>query len=190
LENDYIEKLSKNLPTQIIDRYWQLKKWNVPEDTYTYNFSKNLFPLMERIINDLDVKPGFLGIFMGHKLKFALSHYKVGEEFKFNMLYPLFKFLKENDLNEQLSLRMIAELVQHPKMDFESILNAIKFKRYSKEDILDKIPILVDKFAEGKTDIHESDLINYVTGQLRNMAMGNMDLKELSESVAGKRFYD
>jgi hypothetical protein len=85
---------------------------------------------------------------------------------------------------------MIAELVQHPKMDFESILNAIKFKRYSKEDILDKIPILVDKFAEGKTDIHESDLINYVTGQLRNMAMGNMDLKELSESVAGKRFYD
>ena len=190
LENDYIEKLSKDLPTQIIDRYRQLKKWNIPEDTYTYIFSKNLFPLMERIINDLNVKPGFLGVFLGHKLKFALGHYKVGEGFKFNMLYPLFKFLKENDLNKQLSLRMIAELVQHPKMDFESILNAIKFKRYSKEDILDKIPILVDKFAEGKTDIHESDLINYVTGQLRNMAMGNMDLKELSESVAGKRFYD
>jgi len=190
LKNEYIEELAKNLPTQIIDRYKQLKKWHVPEDTYTYIFSKNLFPLMERMVNELGVNPGFLGTFLGHRVKFAEGHYKHPKEFKYTMLYHLFKFLKDNGLNEQLALRMLPELIQHPKMDFESILNAIKFKRYRKEEILDKIPILTHKFAEGKTIIVESDLINYVTGQLRNMALGNMELKELSESVTGKRFID
>jgi len=85
---------------------------------------------------------------------------------------------------------MLPELVQHPKMDFESILNAINFKRYSENEILEKIPILTDKFAEGKDTIIESDLINYVMGQLRNMAMGNMDLKALSDKITGERFYD
>jgi glutamyl-tRNA(Gln) amidotransferase subunit E len=190
LKNEYIEELAKTLPTQIIDRYKQLKKWHVPEDTYTYIFSKNLFPLMERMVNELGVNPGFLGTFLGHRVKFAEGHYKHPKEFKYTMLYHLFKFLKDNGLNEQLALRMLPELIQHPKMDFESILNAIKFKRYRKEEILDKIPILTHKFAEGKTIIVESDLINYVTGQLRNMALGNMELKELSESVTGKRFID
>jgi glutamyl-tRNA(Gln) amidotransferase subunit E len=186
LKNEYIEELAKNLPTQIIYRYKQLKKWHVPEDTYTYIFSKNLFPLMERMVNELGVNPGFLGTFLGHRVKFAEGHYKHPKEFKYTMLYHLFKFLKDNGLNEQLALRMLPELIQHPKMDFESILNAIKFKRYRKEEILDKIPILTHKFAEGKTIIVESDLINYVTGQLRNMALGNMSLRELSESIKGK----
>ncbi len=190
LKNEYIEELSKNLPEQVIKRYKQLKKWDVPEDTYTFIFSKNLFPLMERMVDELKVNPKFLGTFIGHRVKFAEGHYTHPKEFKYTMLYHLFKFLKDNNLHEELAIRMLPELIQHPKMDFESILNAIKFKRYSKEEILDKIPILIDKFAEGKTDISETDMINYVTGQLRNMALGNMDLKELSESVAGKRFFD
>ncbi len=190
LENDYIDELAKNLPTQIIDRYEQLKKWNVPEDTYTYIFSKNLFPLMDRIINELGLKPSFIGSFLGHKLKFVMGHYRAGHGFKFSMLFHLFKFLKESNLKEDLALRILPELVQHPKMDFDSILNAINFKRYSEKEILDKIPILTDKFAEGKDTIIESDLINYVMGQLRNMAMGNMDLKALSDKITGKRFYD
>ena len=190
LENDYIDELAKNLPTQIIDRYEQLKKWNVPEDTYTYIFSKNLFPLMERIIKELSLNPTFLGSFLGHKLKFVMGHYRAGNGFKFSMLFHLFKFLNKSNLKKDLALRMLPELVQHPKMDFESILNAINFKRYSENEILEKIPILTDKFAEGKDTIIESDLINYVMGQLRNMAMGNMDLKALSDKITGERFYD
>jgi len=190
LKNEYIDKLSKNLPTDMIVRYKQLKKWNVPEDTYTYIFSKNLFPIMERIVNELQVSPRFLGNFLGHRLKFALGHYKPAGEFKFTMLYPLFKFIKESGLRAELALRMIPELVQHPKMEFESILNAIKFKRYTLDEITDKIPILTDKFAEGKDCISETDLINFVMGQLRNMALGNVDMKELSDAITGPRFID
>ena len=190
LKNEHIDELSANLPSDIIERYKQLKKWNVPEDTFTYIFSKNLFPLMERIINELHVSPRFLGNFLGHRLKFALGHYQPSGEFKFTMLYPLFKFLKDSGLREELAFRMIPELVQHPKMEFESILSAIKFKRYTLDEITDKIPILSDKFAEGKWMISETDLINFVMGQLRNMALGNVDMKELSDAITGPRFID
>ncbi len=190
LKNEHIDKLSANLPSDIIERYKQLKKWNVPEDTFTYIFSKNLFPLMERIINELNVSPRFLGNFLGHRLKFALGHYQPSGEFKFTMLYPLFRFLKDSGLREELAFRMIPELVQHPKMEFESILSAIKFKRYTLDEITDKIPILSDKFAEGKWMIIETDLINFVMGQLRNMALGNVDMKELSDAITGPRFID
>lgn len=189
LKNEYIDGLAKNLPVDIIDRYKQLKKWKVPEDTYTYIFSKNLFPLMERIVNELQVPPRFLGNFLGHRLKFSLGHYKPSGEFKFSLLYPLFKFLKDSELRYELALRMIPELVQHPKMEFESILNAIKFKRYSMDDITCKIPILTDKFIEGKEIISETDLINFVMGQLRNMALGNVDMEALSNEITGIRFY-
>ncbi|MEN8225692.1 MAG: Glu-tRNA(Gln) amidotransferase subunit GatE, partial [Bacteroidota bacterium] len=40
LEEKHIDEIGKNLPTDIIDRYRQLKKWNIPEDTYTYIFKR------------------------------------------------------------------------------------------------------------------------------------------------------
>jgi glutamyl-tRNA(Gln) amidotransferase subunit E len=93
LENDYIENLKKDLPTDVIDRYYQLKKWNVPEDTYTYIFKKNLFPLIERIVNELNTNPKFTGTFFGHKLKFIEGHYLPAEEFNYKIIYAMFRFL-------------------------------------------------------------------------------------------------
>ncbi|MDD4087594.1 MAG: Glu-tRNA(Gln) amidotransferase subunit GatE, partial [Bacteroidales bacterium] len=45
LEDTQIENLRSQLPEEVIDHYHQLQAWGVPEDTYTYIFSKNLFPL-------------------------------------------------------------------------------------------------------------------------------------------------
>jgi glutamyl-tRNA(Gln) amidotransferase subunit E len=49
LTDEYINKLSQNVPVYISERYQQLKGWSVPEDTYKYLLSKNLVPLIERI---------------------------------------------------------------------------------------------------------------------------------------------
>src|SRR5208337_2947883 len=53
LEDSYIDELSKNLPVEVIERYHQLKKWGVPEDTYTFIFKRNHFPMIERIVKEL-----------------------------------------------------------------------------------------------------------------------------------------
>ena len=48
-----IEKIRENLPSDVIDRYNTMKKWGIPEDTYTYIFKKNLFPIIQSIVDEL-----------------------------------------------------------------------------------------------------------------------------------------
>jgi len=79
---------------------------------------------------------------------------------------------------------MLPEMIVHPKMDYDSILTSINFKKYSKEEILSKLQVLHDKFAESKDgDISETDLKNWVMGSLRNIAIGNVNLTELSKEI-------
>jgi glutamyl-tRNA(Gln) amidotransferase subunit E len=183
LENEYIDSLNKNLPEDVIDNYRQLKKWGIPEETYTYIFSKNLFPLIEKVIIDLGVNPTYAGTFFGHEVKFAEGHYKGPEKFDYNKVYSLFSFLNDKGIKHKLAEKMLPDMVEHPKMDFESILTSIKYKKYSKDEILSKLPLLYEKFSEGKVEISKPKLKNWVMGNLRNIAMGNINLTELSKEI-------
>lgn len=183
LEDKYIESLSKNLPEDIIDRYRKLKEWKIPEDTYLYLFSKNHFPLIERIINELGINPVFVGTFFGHTLKFAEFHYKVSPDFTYKMIYGLFTFLTNKGIHPQIAVNMLPELLEHPKMDFDSILSGLKFKKMTDEAIIDKVPVLVEKFNQSQSNPDARDRTNWVMGQLRNIALGNMDLTVLSRKI-------
>ncbi|NOY49380.1 MAG: Glu-tRNA(Gln) amidotransferase subunit GatE [Chlorobi bacterium] len=183
LEDDYIKKLESQLPEDIIDRYNKLKDWGVPEDVYTYIFSKNLFPLMEEIIGKTGVKPSYLGTFLGHELKFAEGQSKNEGEFNYRILLRLFEFLKEQNYDFALAEVMLKDLMEHPKMEFESILANLKHKKIPREEILARIPFLKQKFAEGKTEIDELKQRNWIMGQLKGQAIGNIDLQELSKEI-------
>lgn len=183
LDDDYIESLSKNLPEDIIDRYRKLKAWKIPEDTFTYIFSKDHFPLIEKIINELGVDPVFVGTFFGHTLKHAEGKYTGADELYDTKIYKLFAYLKEEGLDYRLAKAILPELVEHPKMDFESILAEMKFRRVKEKAIMDSIPVLKEKFNKEngiKNGLHR---VNWVMGQLRKRALGNMDLSELSKKI-------
>lgn len=183
LASEYIDTLSKRLPQDVIDNYKQLKKWGVPEDVYTYIFSKNLFPIIAKIVGELDINPSYAGTFFGHEVKFAEGHYKGPEKFDYSRVYKLFRFLNKKGLQYEIAEKMLQEMIEHPKMDFESILTSIKFKKHSKEEIISKVPILYEKFTEGKDDISKPDLKDWVMGKLRNIALGNVNLTELSKEI-------
>ena len=186
LEEAYIDSLKKNIPTEIIDRYNQLKTWNVPEDTYTYIFKKNLFPLIERIVKELKINPVFVGTFFGHYIKFVEGHYKKGREFNFDIVYDLFVFLLKNKYDLKLAKKMFAILYVHPKMDMESVLISIKFKAISKEDITKHIPFLREKFSMIRFNELKDNEINWIMGQLQQMAIGNISMQALKKLVEKK----
>jgi glutamyl-tRNA(Gln) amidotransferase subunit E len=68
-------------------------------------------------------------------------------------------------------------------MDFESILNLLKFKKRTKEEITAPIKFLKEKYKEIGKKLTEEATVNWVMGELHNQAIGNMDLKELYEIV-------
>lgn len=183
LKNDYIEGLRKNIPSDIIDRYNQLIEWNVPESYYTYIFKKNLYPLMERMVNELKVDPRKLGTFFGQRLKYVEGHAKSVLEFNYNTIYKLYEFLKEKKIHNAIANRMISVIYEHPKMDFESVLDVIKFKKTFKEKILSHLSFLKKKFEETANNPTKQNEIDWIMGELQNVAIGNLDLSELSKIV-------
>ena len=186
LRDEYIEEIRKRLPEDVIDRYHKLKAWGVPEDTYTYIFSKDLFPLIERIVNEVEVEPSFCGTFFGHTLKFVEGHYKPSSAFNHKIIYGLFRFLKERNLDPELAKKMLPVVYQYPKMEFESVLTTIKFKTAEKGDIFNRIPFLKKKFSQIRQKAKPENEHNWIMGQLRPVALGNISLKELSGYINGQ----
>ena len=99
LEEEEIEAIRNILPEEVIDRYHKMKEWGIPEDTYTYIFKKNLFPLIEKIITELEIPAVYAGTFFGHKLKFIEGHYAKGDKYKHGVIYELFAYLREPGLD-------------------------------------------------------------------------------------------
>ncbi|MBL7086330.1 MAG: Glu-tRNA(Gln) amidotransferase subunit GatE [Candidatus Cloacimonetes bacterium] len=183
LDDDYINKLSENLPVDVYRRIEQLKNWNVPEDTYTYILKRNIMPIIENIINDLKINPKFVGTFFGHTLKWVEGKYNPSREFNYNKIYELFEYLKENNIELNIAKKMLPELYQNAQLDIESILKIIKFKRKTKEKILAMIPFLRKKFEEIKISKNSNVESNWMMGKLINDAIGNIPLKNLKTEI-------
>ena len=158
-------------------------EWKIPEDAFTYLLSKNFFPLMEKSIEELGVNPRFVGIFIGQHLKFTEGHYAKGKEFNYSMIYDLFKFLKEQHLDFVLAKKMLPVYYEHPKMDFDSILTSVRFKKLNKEEILSRIPFLSQKFKETAKVNSTVNKVNWIMGELRPIAIGNTDLSTLAAEI-------
>ena len=105
------------------------------EDTYTYIFSKNYFPIIKKIIEELQIDSKFVGTLFGHKFKYIEGHYQASPEFSPEQIYDVLQFLLKNNLELDLATKMLKVLYQHPKMDFDSILTSLQFKKLSEEAI-------------------------------------------------------
>ncbi|MDR2979811.1 MAG: Glu-tRNA(Gln) amidotransferase subunit GatE [Bacteroidales bacterium] len=178
LESDYIESLRKSIPEEVAARYSQLMMWGVPIDTYTYIFSKNQYPLIKKIVEELEINPKFVGVLFGHRLKNLHGEYRE-IPFKLDRIYDMFQYLKNNNMEQNIAPNMLVEMFKHPKMDFESILTMLNYKKISKEEIVNRIAFVSDKFVPFRKDTNEQDRVNSIMGQLRLMSEGNVNLTEL-----------
>ena len=187
LKNNYIEELHNNLPKDVIDNYKQMKKWGIPEDTYTYILKKNLFPLISDIVNSLKLNPKFAGTFIGHNLKFVEGHYTSVGKFNYRIIYEMFKFLLNENIDIELGAKMLPVLFVHPKIEFESVLTLIKFKKFDKNTIISKIPFLINKYKQiGRLKTEKAEK-NWIMGELRKTALGNYNLKQLFKQINVKK---
>ncbi len=182
LDNEYIENLKKNLTLDISDRFNQLKKWNAPKDTYTYILRNNLNDIIQKII-DLGYEPKFVCSFFGHYVKHLEGKLQKHKEFSYKIIIGLFKFLKKEKLEKDIAKLMLPVVFNNPNMQFESILNSIKFKRRSYAELVAPIDFLIDKFLEINTKDNNDDIVKWVMGQLHSMAIGNIRLSNLYNEV-------
>jgi len=180
LTDEYIASISETLPADICDRFEQLSQWGIPEDAHEYILKKNLVPLIELIEQELGISPKWTGLFLAHRLRHVENNSRFSKEFKYPMVFALLRYLKEKKLDFELAKKMLWELYRHPKMDFDSILTTLNFKRIPKEEIEARIPFLRDKYQEIATSKDPRAETRWIMGELRKTAAGNIKLAELS----------
>ncbi len=186
LAADHVENLGKNLPNDIHERIAKYRKWGIPTDAYDFLLSRNLYPFVKQAIEELGVEPKAAGKFFGQELKYVEGHYAAGDDFDYSRVIELIRFLKGKDLHCPIGTTMLPELYQHPNMDFESILTVIKFVEKSKEELLSQIDFLSTKFDQEVRVNTKENKVNWIMGQIRPMAVGNICLSELKAEIDNK----
>lgn len=135
------------------------------------------------MITELKFDSKFTGTFIGQFLKYIEGHYVSGSSFNYDILYGLFKFIKSKKLEKNILYKMLPIVYQQPQMDFESILEEVKYKKHDKTEILAPIDFLREKYKEiGRKQDLESEN-NWIMGELRQRAIGNMSFAELKKEL-------
>lgn len=183
LDKKYIEERRKQLPEEIIDRYHKLREWNVPEDTYNYIFSKDLYPLIRDISEKLGFDAKFAGTFIGHTLKFVEGHYTRHANFQYAHIYDLFAFISQKGLRKEIAKKMLPWVYSQNPMNFEQILGEIHYKPLKKDEILSRVPQLHQEFDRIRHANNAHGRIDWMMGQLHHNALGNIPLDELRKEI-------
>ncbi len=183
LKEEQINALAQDLPLEAIEAYRQMQHWHVPEDTYSYILKKNLFPVLNQMVCELGIDPVFAGTLLGHRLRYVEGHFEVSSGFRYEQVVEMLKEIKSRGLDLEIIKLMLPVLVQHPKMDFDSLLVSINFKPQHTEDILAGVRFLKKKFIANSPRNNASSEFNWMMGQLRKNAVGNISLRELREAL-------
>jgi glutamyl-tRNA(Gln) amidotransferase subunit E len=183
IDEDYIDSINKRLPVDVSKRYSQMKKWGIPPDTLPYLLRNNLVPLMEKIIRDLEIDPGFVGTLLGHTLKHIEGQLIPIVHFSYDKVYDLLNFLKENKKDMALAKKFLFEIYRHPQMDFQSHLTALDYKEVSENEILEKATYLVECVEQSIVSKNKGARIRWIMGQIRESALGNISMSHLAKFV-------
>jgi len=183
IDDDFIERQRKDLPPPIHYRLAQLEEWEVPHDTYRYILKRNLAGLIEKINEDFDIDPKFVGTLIGHALRRIEGANSPSAGFDYRRVYDLFAFVEKRKLDREIVKKMLPVVYEYPNMDFDSVLTTIDFAPMSKDEILLSIPVLNQKFDEVNTSSRPQARLSWIMGNLRKLAVGNISLAELKSYV-------
>lgn len=179
-----IRVIRDQLPAKVSSNVKQMAKWNLPVDTYAYILKRNVFPLLKRIITELNQPPVLVGTLLGHDLKNLEGRIVPSAPFSYERLFDLFDFVLRQKLRRDILKVMLPVVFQYPNMDFQSVLTTIGYKSAGEEEILENIPILREKFLEISKHKDPEAMVLWIMGELRPLALGNIPLHELKEKVA------
>lgn len=194
VDEHMIGNIRRQLPAEVFDNIKRMMDWKIPNDTYHYILKRNLFPMMERIINDFNQSPRFVGTLIGHYLKYIEGQEREknnhSSPFDYEKIYELFSFITRNKLEKEIIKSLLPHVYRFPDRDFDTILNTLEFHRIPEKEIIVKIPGLKQKFKEIATSKEKTAVTLWTMGQLKPLALGNMDLAKLRNLVDGDNKLD
>ncbi len=179
IPEELISNCNKNIPQEISVCFKQLRDWGIPEDAYRFILRQDLFSLIFKIVEDLKQPPKFVGTIIGHYLKSMQRRFVSVPRLSFEKTYQLFDFVANQKLEKDIIKEMLPIVYQEPEIDFHTVLAKIKYKKKSRKEVISAVQKLRKKFKKIRTSKNPAAETNWIMGNIRITALGNIPLSEL-----------
>lgn len=181
---EMLERLGRNLPTDIALRFGQMKEWGIPADAWHYLLRKNLVALVERIGNDLGFSHREAGILIGHRFRSLEGRGRVAPGFSYEKLFDLFAFLKGEELLPPVARLMLPGVVATSEPDFKKILSETGYVPKSMTEIKSEVKELAKRFEKICFNGNSAAPVDWIMGQLHMKAIGKLRLSDVRKEVS------
>jgi glutamyl-tRNA(Gln) amidotransferase subunit E len=136
-------------------------------------------PVMEQTVDDYAVDPKWLGNLIGHDLKHLKGSVGSAAKFPPERLHQLIGFVSERQLDPAIVRELLPIVYATPTIENEQALARLNYEKSDMEQIVAQLPGLVKVFRRHRRSKHPEAIIDWLMGQLRPRAIGNVRLKEL-----------
>jgi len=164
-------------PLSITERIERMIRWKVPTDAHAFILKRNLFPLLERLHEELNLEPGLAGSLVGHVLRHASRTLPVDED----RVIDVARAISDRGLALDILKPLISVALAAPTASLDRLLGQIGYRPSAEADVLAAIEPLCEQFEGDR--LSEADRRDWVMGQLRPIALGNVPLRSLASAV-------
>ena len=185
IDDPLIEGIRKELPNSVDSRIKQMVEWHVPEDAFLYLLRRNLFPLLSWMIIEHEIEPKIAGKVLGHILRNTERRIGPVSSEHLERVHSCIIYVNEKSIRHNILTEMIPLCLRFPSLNLDEILGETGFITLSEDEIYEKIPDLRNEFRINRRSKREGAESDWIMGELRSVALGNMDLKELRKAVEG-----
>jgi len=186
INENMIKKARKNLPQEIHTCIEQMREWNIPPDCFGYILKNNLFSLLKNIIGNTDFSPSFVGSMIGHYIRHYHNQLNNTYDDLQAVVENLFITVHKKGLHREILKDLIAAAAESASDSAEDLLQTIGYSKKSKKEIILEIEALKEKF---RNNIHTNNTkaqVDWIMGQLRKKALGNISFSELRHLIEGQ----
>jgi len=178
IDEAMIEAARCTLPLQsIAERVERLERWEVPADARGFILRRNLFPLTQRLHEDVGLPPRFVGSLVGHVLRRVVRTRPIDED----RIVDLARAVSKKGLSIDILKPLVPAALADPASDLERLLERIGYRPHTKADIEAAIERLRRKL-DG-SGLAPDDARNWMMGRLRAIALGNVPLRDVAVAV-------
>ncbi|MFC2107911.1 Glu-tRNA(Gln) amidotransferase subunit GatE [Candidatus Bipolaricaulota bacterium] len=179
IDEAIIERIRASLPRSIADCSSQMQKWGIPVDCRPFILKRNLYPLLETLVHDQGLSPVFAGTLFGHTLRHACGDRPGDVEWVLELAREVRKRKLKTDILKPLLQHAFAD----PRAIFDELLSRVDYSPASESEVLAMIPGLLERFEPRRRRTSGHAVRNWVMGRLRSVALGNVSLAKLAESI-------
>ncbi len=175
IDETMIEAARDAMPQlSIAEQVEQLERWQVPPDARGFILRRNLFSLTRRLHEEAGLPSRFAGTLVGHVLRHADRSHPIDED----RIVDLVRAVSDRGLTIDILKPLVPAALAEPSSDLERLLDRVGYRRCDEADVLQEIGPL--RKAVDKTG---GDARDWIMGQLRPIALGNVPLRAVASAV-------